>query len=119
MVYFPAARTLASGDVFVFGDATPQLIDYAGGGSAKEWTKTLDSALQLDFDMVVPGHGNITTKQEMRKFRDSTLALRNRVHEMVVQKKKRDEIARMLQTDYHWIPVLLDRSLDGLIGELQ
>jgi hypothetical protein len=55
----------------------------------------------------------------MRTFRDSTLALRNRVHEMVVQKKKRDEIARMLQTDYHWIPVLLDRSLDGLIGELQ
>jgi len=119
VVYFPAARTLASGDIFTFGDATPQLIDYAGGGSAKEWTKTLDSALQLDFDTVVPGHGNITTKQEMRKFRDSTLALRNRVHEMVVQKKKRDEIARVLQTDYHWIPVLLDRSLDGLIGELQ
>ena len=38
VVYFPAARTLASGDIFVFGDATPQLIDYAGGGSAKEWT---------------------------------------------------------------------------------
>jgi len=119
VVYFPAARTLASGDIFVFGDATPQLIDYAGGGSAKEWTKTLDSALQLDFDTVVPGHGSITTKQEMRKFRDSTLALRTRVHEMVAQKKTRDEVARMLQSDYHWIQVLLDRSLDGLIGELQ
>jgi len=118
-VYFPAERTLASGDIFVFGDATPQLIDYAGGGSAKEWTTTLDSALQLDFDTVVPGHGNVTTRQEMRKFRDSTLALRNRVHEMVVQKKTRGEIATMLQTDYHWIPVLLERSLDGLIGELQ
>jgi hypothetical protein len=55
----------------------------------------------------------------MRKFRDTTLALRNRVHEMVVQKKTRDEIATMLQTDYHWIQVLLDRGLDGLIGELQ
>jgi len=40
-----------------FGDATPQLIDYSGGGSAKEWTKTLDGALQLDFDTVVPGMG--------------------------------------------------------------
>jgi glyoxylase-like metal-dependent hydrolase (beta-lactamase superfamily II) len=119
VVYFPAARTLATGDIFTFGDATPQLIDYAGGGSAKEWTKTLDLALQLDFDTVVPGHGNITTKQEMRKFRDSTLALRNRVHEMVVQKKTRDEIARMLQSDFHWIQFLLDLSLDGLIGELQ
>jgi hypothetical protein len=68
---------------------------------------------------VVPGHGIVTTKQEMRKFRDSTLTLRNRVHEMVVQKKTRDEIAKMLQSDYHWIQILLDRSLDGLIGELR
>ncbi len=119
VVYFPTARTLASGDIFVFGDETPQLIDYAGGGSAKEWTTTLDSALRLEFDTVVPGHGKITTKPEMRRFRDSTLALRNRVHEMIVQKKTRDDIARMLQRDYHWIQVLLDRGLDGLIGELQ
>jgi glyoxylase-like metal-dependent hydrolase (beta-lactamase superfamily II) len=119
VVYFPAERTLASGDIFVFGDETPQLIDYAGGGSAKEWTPTLDAALQLDFDVVVPGHGTITTKQEMRTFRDTTLALRNRVHDMIVQKKSRAEIAAMLTADYHWIPVLLDRSLDGLIGELQ
>jgi glyoxylase-like metal-dependent hydrolase (beta-lactamase superfamily II) len=119
VVYFPAARTLAAGDIFVFGDATPQLIDYAGGGSAKEWTKTLDSALQLDFETAIPGHGNVTTKQEMRKFRDSTLELRNRVHEMVVQKKSRTEIATMLQRDFHWIQILLDRGLDGLMGELQ
>jgi cyclase len=119
VVYFPADRTLASGDIFTFGDETPQLIDYAGGGSAKEWTTTLDSALQLDFDTVVPGHGIVTTKQEMRKFRDNTLALRNRVHAMVVQKKTRGEIAKMLQSDYHWVQLLLDRSLDGMIGELQ
>jgi glyoxylase-like metal-dependent hydrolase (beta-lactamase superfamily II) len=119
VVYFPDARTLASGDIFTFGDATPQLIDYAGGGSAKEWTRTLDSAMMLDFDTVVPGHGNVTTRQEMRRFRDSTLAVRNRVHEMIVQKKTRDEIAAMLRTDYHWVPLLLDRSLDGLLGELQ
>ena len=68
---FPASRVLAAGDMFTYGDATPQLIDYAGGGSAKEWTTTLDSVLQLDFDTVVPGHGDVTTKQEMRKFRDS------------------------------------------------
>ena len=73
----------------------PELIDYAGGGSAKEWTSTLDSALQLDFDNVVPGHGVVTTKAEMRKYRDSTLRLRNRVHELVVQKKSRDDIAKV------------------------
>jgi cyclase len=119
VVYFPADRALAAGDMFTYGDATPQLIDYAGGGSAKEWTKTLDQALQLDFEAVVPGHGDITTKQEMRKFRDSTLKLRSRIHEMLVQKKTRDDIAKMLQTEFHWVQLHLDRGLDGAMAELQ
>jgi len=119
VVLFPADRTLAAGDMFTFGDATPQLIDYAGGGSGKEWTKTLDSALQLDFDAVVPGHGLVTTKQEMAKFRDSTFKLRNRVHEMLVQKKTRDDVSKMLQTEFHWAQLHLDRGLDGLMGEMR
>ena len=119
VVLFPQQRTLAAGDMFTFGDATPQLIDYAGGGSAKEWTSTLDSVLQLDFDSVVPGHGVVTTKQEMRKFRDSTLKLRNRIHEMIGQKKTRDEIAKTLQTEFHWAQLHLDISLDGALVELR
>jgi cyclase len=119
VVVFPAQRTLAAGDMFTFGDATPELIDYSGGGSAKEWTSTLDSVLQLDFDTVVPGHGVVTTKAEMRKFRDSTLRLRNRVHELVVQKKTRDDIAKMLRAEFHWEQLHLDRGLDGAIAEMQ
>jgi glyoxylase-like metal-dependent hydrolase (beta-lactamase superfamily II) len=119
VVYFPADRALAAGDMFTYGDATPELIDYSGGGSAKEWTKTIDAALQLDFDAVVPGHGNVTTKQEMRKFRDSTLALQHRVHEMIVQKKTRDDIAAMLRREFHWADLHLSRGLDGLMGEMQ
>ena len=119
VVLFPADRTLAAGDMFTFGDATPQLIDYAGGGSGNEWPKTLESALELDFDAVVPGHGVVTTKQEMAKFRDSTLKLRNRVHDMLVQKKSRDDVSKMLQTEFHWAQLHLDRGLDGLMGEMK
>jgi glyoxylase-like metal-dependent hydrolase (beta-lactamase superfamily II) len=119
VVLFPAQRTLAAGDMFTYGDDVPQLIDYSGGGSAKEWTSTLDSALQLDFDNVVPGHGNVTKKADMRKFRDSTLRLRNRVHEMIGQKKSRDEVAAMLKNEFHWQQLHLDRGLDGALAELQ
>jgi glyoxylase-like metal-dependent hydrolase (beta-lactamase superfamily II) len=91
-VYFPEHRTLTAGDAFTFGDATPQFIDYASGGSAKEWTRTLDGALQLDFDTVVPGHGTVTTKAELRRFRDSTLSVRSKVREMIVQKRTRAPI---------------------------
>ena len=39
-VYFPALKVLHTGDMFT--SATP-LIDYPGGGSLIEWTKTLDA----------------------------------------------------------------------------
>jgi len=119
VVLFPADRTLAAGDIFTYGDATPQLIDYSGGGSAKEWPKTLEAALKLDFDTVVPGHGNVTTKAEMAKFRESTIQTRNRIHELVSQKKSRDEIAKTMQTDFHWGPLQMALSLDGAMAEMR
>ena len=119
VVLFKQDRVLAAGDMFTFGDATPELIDYAGGGSAKEWTKTLDSALMLDFDGVVPGHGVVTNKREMAKYRDSTLSLRNKVHEMLVAKKSRDEIAAMLRKDFHWADLHIMLGLDGAMQELK
>jgi cyclase len=119
VVHLPAHRMLVTGDLFTFGPATPALIDYAGGGSAKEWTATLDEALKLDFATVVPGHGVLATRADLRAFRDGTVRLSTRVQQMVVQKKSRDEIAQMLRTEFGWFPFLLDRGLDGLIGEHQ
>jgi cyclase len=119
VVLFPAQRTLAAGDMFTFGDDVPELIDYAGGGSAKEWPATLESALQLDFDTAVPGHGNVTTKREMAKYRESTIALRNRIHEMIVQKKSREDIVAMLKKEFHWQQLHFDRGLDGALAELR
>jgi cyclase len=119
VVLFAAQRTLASGDMFTNGDDVPELIDYAGGGSGKEWTSTLDSALTLDFDRVVPGHGNVTDKAAMRKFRDSTLTLRNRVHELMVQKKTKTDVELMLRNEFHFADLHISRSLDGLMVEMQ
>lgn len=119
VVLFPAQRVLASGDMFTYGDDVPELIDYSGGGSGKEWTTTLDSALKLNFDRVVPGHGNVTTKAEMQKYRQSTLTLRNRVHDMVAQKKTRADVEKMLRTEFHFADLHIARSLDGLMVEMQ
>jgi glyoxylase-like metal-dependent hydrolase (beta-lactamase superfamily II) len=119
VVLFPDHRVLAMGDMFTFGDATPQLVDYAGGGSAVEWTKTVEGALTLDFDSVVPGHGAVTTKQELQKFRDSTMSLRTKVRDMVAQKRNRAEIEKMLRSDFHFADLHVKVSLDGLIKELQ
>ncbi len=118
-VYFPAHRVLATGDAFTFGAATPQLIDYQGGGSAKEWASTLDGALALDFDTVVPGHGLVTTKAELRKFRDATAAMPKRVHEMLVQKKTPAEITAVLKSEFQGAQLVFPGLLDGLLVEMR
>jgi cyclase len=119
VVLFPAQRVLAAGDMYTVGDSTPQLVDYAGGGSAKEWTSTVDKVLQLNFDTVVPGHGPVSNKAELQKFRESTARLRSRVHEMIVQKKSKDEISKMLASEFHFAEFHLNASLDGLLVELR
>ena len=119
VAYFPQQHVLSMGDMFTFGDATPQLIDYAGGGSAKEWTRTVDRTLRLDFDKVVPGHGVVTNKAEVKKFRESTVDLRNKVHQMLVDKKSRADIEAMLRKDFHFADLHIGMSLDGLMAEMR
>jgi glyoxylase-like metal-dependent hydrolase (beta-lactamase superfamily II) len=119
VAYFPAQRAIAMGDMYTHGDGLPELVDYSGGGSAKEWTGTVDRALKLDFDTVVPGHGDVTTKAELAKFRQSTVSLRNKVHEMVAAKASRADIEKMLRSDFGFGDLHVNVSLDGLMAELR
>ena len=119
VVLFGADRVLAAGDMYTNGDDVPELIDYSGGGSAVEWPGTLRAALQLDFDTVVPGHGPMATKQQMAAFRESTIRLVARVREMNRAKKSKDDISKMLMTEFHWQALHLGRGLNGVIEEAQ
>ena len=118
-VYFPENRVLATGDAFTYGEATPQLVDYQGGGSAREWTATLDGALRLDFDTVIPSHGDVTTKAELRAFRDSTEQLVTRVHQMIVDQRTPEEITAVLRSDFLGAQLVFPGLLDGLLVELR
>jgi glyoxylase-like metal-dependent hydrolase (beta-lactamase superfamily II) len=33
-----------------------------------EWSRTLDRAMELDFDLVIPGHGPVTDREGVRAF---------------------------------------------------
>ena len=87
--------------------------------AARETGRSLDGALKLDFDQVVPGHGVVVTKQELRKFRDSTMSLKNRVRDMIAKKSTKAEIEKMLRTDFKFADLHIQRSLDGMMIELQ
>jgi len=121
VAHFPQHRVLAAGDLFAYAGETlpPELIDYAGGGSAREWPATMDKAMALAFDRVVPGHGVVTGKPEMRRYRDNAQRLVTRVGEMVGQKRTRGEIEKMLRSDFGWPDLHVQSGLDGVIKEAQ
>src|SRR5689334_13568965 len=54
MVYFADSKVVMVSDQVT--DNNP-LVDWANGGSAVEWTRSLDGVLKLDFDMAIPGRG--------------------------------------------------------------
>jgi len=118
VIYFPAIRTLHTGDLMA---GTSPLIDYNGGGSVVEWTKTLDNALKLDFDTVIPGHGDVTNKAGLVTYRNNVEKLRNRVSGLVHEGKSQDEIAKFMETEYKWAPGSLQQqwSVPGMIAELK
>ena len=119
VVLFPENRTLAASDMFTVGEGTPQLIDYAGGGSAKEWTATVARVLELDFDAVVPGHGSVVKKADLQSFRDSTRRLTELVTGLVRQNKSRAEIEAVMRSEFGWQDFHVGMALDGLIDEMR
>ena len=64
VVYFPDLKTVCLSDTVTTGKTDP-LIDYAGGGSAADWTNVLAGVLKLDFDAAIPGNGDVLTKADV------------------------------------------------------
>ena len=118
VVLFSDYGVLAAGDMFTFGESVPILIDYGGGGSVVAWTDTIDRILELDFVTVVPGHGAVTTRDELVNFRDNTIAMRDRIAAMLADGATRDEIETVMRNEYKWIDLHVVRGLDGMIEEL-
>ncbi len=66
VVLFVEDRVLHLGDLFVNG-RYPN-VDLEAGGSVEAWIETLDRALALDFDRVIPGHGPLADRAGIRTF---------------------------------------------------
>ena len=117
-IYFPALRTIHTGDMMA--GSTP-LIDYPGGGSVVEWTKTLDEALKLDFDTVIPGHGPVTNKAGLLAYRNNVEKLRNRAAGMIREGKSQDEVGKVMTAEFGWAAngLQMQWSLPGMMRELR
>lgn len=120
VVFFPDLRTIHGGDLL---HGTAPFIDYANGGSSREWVTTLDRALELDFNTAIPGHGQVMTKADVRAFRDQFVAVRQRMTELIRSGVTKDTTAARIPTnDLSWTMapdgLFMRRSLPGFYDEI-
>ena len=124
VVYFPDLRTVHTGDLFVYGQrldgsTLSPFWDFGNGGSVLEWPATLTRLLALDFDTVIPGHGPILTKADIRAFRSKLETVIDRVRAEIAAGATRDDIASRVDTaDLDWplAPVRFQNVFDELTG---
>jgi glyoxylase-like metal-dependent hydrolase (beta-lactamase superfamily II) len=96
MVYFPDLKVVMVSDQMT--DANP-IVDFANGGSAVEWNRSLDGVLKLDFDMAIPGRGEPKTRAEVQAFRDKFATLLSRASDAIKAGATRDTLAMQVKTD--------------------
>lgn len=123
IVYFPDLKVIHTGDIFLT-NGTPTrpaqpYMDYAAGGSILEWTKVIDETAKLDFDTIIPGHGPLSDRAGLAKWRAEVVGLRDRIQGLVRRGESKEAVSKVLFDEYKW-PVggLAIGQVDAFMAEL-
>ncbi len=65
IVYLPEKKILFAGDI-LFTGYHPFLAE----GDIKSWIKALDSIMSMDADVIIPGHGPVSGKKDLKEMKD-------------------------------------------------
>jgi cyclase len=92
IVHFKKTNIVHMGDTY-FNGFYP-FIDLSSGGTAEGVVASADRVLALSDDKtrIIPGHGPMSNKAELKVFRDMLATVSGRVSTMMKQGKKLDEI---------------------------
>jgi glyoxylase-like metal-dependent hydrolase (beta-lactamase superfamily II) len=93
VIHFKQANVFHMGDLFVrYGYP---YIDMSSGGNINGLIENVDKALALmdDQSLVIPGHGELSRKGDVKKYRDRLVTIRDKVAAALKQGKKREDLA--------------------------
>lgn len=99
IVQFKNANVFHTGDAFVrYGFP---FIDTSSGGSVNGFISTLDKILSLvdDNTKIIPGHGELATKADVKVFRDMVADIRDKIAAALKKGTKVEDIAGLGITD--------------------
>ena len=92
IVHFVQANTIHMGDNY-FKDVYP-FVDLSSGGSFEGVIRAADVALGYanDSTRIIPGHGPLANRADLKKYRDVLVQVRERVAALIRQGKTREEV---------------------------
>jgi glyoxylase-like metal-dependent hydrolase (beta-lactamase superfamily II) len=92
IVHFTKANVIHMGDLFMNGFYP--FIDVGSGGHVDGVVGAAEKALAMANDQtkIVPGHGPLATKADLKAFRDMVAAIRDRVSALVKEGKSLEEV---------------------------
>jgi cyclase len=96
MVYFVDSKVVMVSDQMTDGNP---LVDWANGGSAVEWTRSLDGVLKLDFDMAIPGRGEPKTRADVQAYRDKFASVVSRASDAIKAGATKETLASQVKMD--------------------
>jgi cyclase len=96
LVYFPQQHAIAMGDLFL-NRCSPAMDQ----GSAKSWIEALDAVLELPVNAVVPGHFELGTKADLRRFRNYLNDLYQQVEALYRQGDSLEQIRQRIHMEQY------------------
>jgi cyclase len=104
VVLFVEDRVVHVGDL-LFNGYYPN-IDLEAGGSLREWSHTIDRILTLPFDRVIPGHGPVTDRNGLIRFRDFLNSLWTQTKTAVDRGASADQVVELVDLDPFGLRIL-------------
>lgn len=96
VVYLPRERVLCTGDLLTAG------LSYMGDGYVDEWIATLEELKKLDFETVIPGHGEVYTgKQRIGYFQSYLKDVWSQVSALKSQGVSAEDAAKRVDSTSH------------------
>lgn len=92
LVFLPGRKILFAGDV-LFTNYHPYMAD----GNIDGWVKTLDFVLSLDAETIVPGHGPVSTKRDVREMKEYVVTFDRKARELAAKSGDVKAIAAALK----------------------
>jgi len=92
VVLFPDERVLVAGDLVLNG--YEPYADVSNGGDMLAFRRALDELMKLDFDQVVPGHGEVMDRAATQAYRDYLAAAEEAVRAQVAQGSSEEATVR-------------------------